>query len=343
MRVFVSRINKRDLAQTGIVRLGVTALIVVLLVAIPLISVAIGNRDALRVTYNPIPFNAPTILMHKDLLQDRMDELGVEVEWISGLLKGSLMTESMASGELDIASVMGGTSAIVSYAGGRDITIVGGYSRAPQGFGIVVRPDSPIESVADLKGRTVVGPVGTEVHYLLAKALEEEGLSLQDIELRNDLVPNAISYVINGSADAALAVEPTMSVHEYQGKVRVLRTGEGLMPGATFVAVRGSFLQEHPDIVAEYLRAQTEAMEQIQSMGDDVLTLASNELDMPLPVIERVAPKYTFDTALDSRAIKDLQDVADFLFQEGLIRNEVDVSSMVDTSLLDKELLRVVR
>ncbi|MGB4163817.1 MAG: hypothetical protein WBK72_05205, partial [Bacillota bacterium] len=56
------------------------------------------------------------------------------------------------------------------------------------------------------------------------------------------------------------------------------------------------------------------------------------------PVIERVAQKYTFSAELDSQAIADLQNVADFLFQEGLIRNKVDVRSMVDTSLLEEAL-----
>lgn len=299
------------------------------------IAQAGGASIRLRVTYNPIPFNAPTILMHRQVLQERMDALGVEVEWVSGLLKGSLMTESMAAGELDIASVMGGTSAVVSYAGGRDIVLVAGYSRAPQGFGIAVRPDSPIQEVADLKGKTVVGPVGTEVHYLLARALEEAGLSLKDVELRNDLVPNTISYVMSGSADAALVVEPAMSAYEHQGKIRVLRTGEGLMPGATFVAVRGSFLREHPDVVLEYLRAQIEAVEQVRRMGAEIHPLAAEELDMPLPVIERVAQKYTFDVDLGPQAISDLQRVADFLHDQGLIRRAVDVREMIDPALLE--------
>jgi len=317
---------------------GAVLVIAVLLASAALIVTAAGDRDVLRVSYNPIPLNIPTILMHKGLLQDRMDGLGVKVEWISGLLKGSLMTESMAAGELDIASVMGGTSAVVSFAGGRDIVVVAGYSRASQGFGIVVRPDSPIRSVADLKGKTVVGPIGTEVHYLLAKALQEVGLSLKDVRFKNDLVPNAVSYVINGDADAALVVEPTMSVYEYQGKVRILRTGEGLMPGATFVAVRGPFLREHPEIVIEYLCSQVQAIEQMKSMGKEALQLAAEELDMPLAVIERVAQKYEFSANLDAEAIEDLQGIADFLFDEGLIRTQIDVTSMLDTSLLEQVL-----
>lgn len=316
-------------------RIVATIVAAAVLTSILGIAQAGGAPIRLRVTYNPIPFNAPTILMHRQALQERMDALGVEVEWVYGLLKGSLMTESMAAGELDIASVMGGTSAIVSYAGGRDIVLVAGYSRAPQGFGIAVGPDSPIQEVADLKGKTVVGPVGTEVHYLLARALEEAGLSLKDVELRNDLVPNAINYVVSGSADAALVVEPTMSAYEHQGKVRVLRTGEGLMPGATFVAVRGSFLRAHPDVVLEYLRAQVEAVEQVRRMGAEIHSLAADELDMPLPVIERVAQKYTFDVDLGPQAIADLQRVADFLFEQGLIRRAVDVREMIDPALLE--------
>lgn len=314
---------------------AVLALVVALLAGSGM-ACAQSGPVRLRVSYNPVPFNAPTILMRQGLLEERLSPMGIQVEWVGGLLKGSLMTESMAAGELDIASVMGGTSAIVSFAGGRDIVLVAGYSRAPRGFGIVVRADSPIASVADLKGKVVVGPAGTEVHYLLARALEEAGLTLDDVQFLNDLVPNAINYVINGHADAALAVEPTMSAFESQGRVRVLRTGEGLMPGATFVAVRGQFLRDHPEVVVEYLRAQEAAAARAQDLDAGLLELAAAELDLPLPVVERVAAKYRFSSELDLGALEDLQAVADFLFERGLIARKIDVSAMIDRSLLDE-------
>lgn len=317
-------------------RLRVAAILAVAILAAVSMWVVADSPDVVRVSYNPIPLNIPTVLMHDSLLQSEMDSVGVRVEWISGLLKGSLMTEAMATGHLDIASVMGGTSALVSHAGGRDICIVAGFSQAPGGFGIVVKPDSSIKSVADLKGKTVVGPIGTEVHYLLAKALKEAGLSLRDVEFRNDLVPNAVNYVLSGSADAALVVEPTMSIHVDQGNVRVLRTGEGLMSGATYVAVRRAFLEDHPEIVKQYLRAQVKAIELMMSMGDDVYAVASGELGISESIVAEVASKYVFDVSLSEQAIADLQDMSEFLLEAGLIRVPADVLSLVDTTLLQE-------
>lgn len=319
-------------------RLPIAAILAIAILAVVSAWVVADSRDVIRVSYNPIPLNIPTILMRDRLLQSEMDSVGVEVEWVSGLLKGSLMTEAMATGDLDIASVMGGTSALVSHTGGRDICIVAGFSRAPGGFGIVVRPESPIKSVADLRGKTVVGPIGTEVHYLLAKALQEAGLSLRDVEFRNDLVPNAVNYVLSGSADAALVVEPTMSIHAAKGNVRVLRTGEGLMSGATYVAVRREFLEDHPEVVKRYLRAQVKAIELMMSMGDDVYALASAELGIPESIVAQVASKYAFDASLSAQAIADLQGLSHFLLEAGLIRVSADVSSLVDTTLLQEVL-----
>ncbi|PZN06473.1 MAG: hypothetical protein DIU69_13190 [Bacillota bacterium] len=66
------------------------------------------------------------------------------------------------------------------------------------------------------------------------------------------------------------------------------------------------------------------------------MELAAAELDLPLPVVERVAAKYRFSSELDLGALEDLQAVADFLFERGLIARKIDVSAMIDRSLLDE-------
>ena len=82
------------------------------------------GREQLVVTYNPMPLNVPSIVMKdQGFLEEALAELGLEVEY-KQFLAGYLMTEAMAAGELDIAAVMGGTSTITSYAGGRELQVL---------------------------------------------------------------------------------------------------------------------------------------------------------------------------------------------------------------------------
>lgn len=137
----------------------------------------------LTVSYNPMPLNVPSIVMkEKGFLEEAVADLGLEVEYKS-FLAGYQMTEAMAAGELDIAAVMGGTSTITSYAGGRELQIFAAYGQSPAGFALVTKSDSPLVAVEDLVGETVGVPVGTEAHFLLAKALEEAELTLKDIQV----------------------------------------------------------------------------------------------------------------------------------------------------------------
>ena len=149
-------------------------------------SVALG-AGKLVVTYNPMPLNVPSIVMKdQGFLEEAMAELGLELEY-KPFMAGYLMTEAMAAGELDIAAVMGGTSTITSYAGGRELQIFAAYGQAPAGFALVTKAGSVLNNVKDLKGKAVGLPVGTETHLLLAKALEEAGLEFKDIQVANML------------------------------------------------------------------------------------------------------------------------------------------------------------
>ena len=142
-----------------------SVVLVLTLVLMLMLGVQAMAAEKLTVSYNPMPLNVPSIVMKEmGFLGESMAELGVEVEYKS-FLAGYQMTEAMAAGELDIAAVMGGTSTITSFAGGRDLQVFAAYGQAPAGFAIVAKTGTPFQSILDLKGKTVGVPVGTEAHY----------------------------------------------------------------------------------------------------------------------------------------------------------------------------------
>ena len=136
----------------------------------PAPSPAAPKLTAIHSTYVKSPLNIPSILekRHKTF-EDAFQANGVSFTY-SDLNAGPKQTEALAAGEIDICHALGGTSAILAAANGVDLKIVGIYSRAPEAFTILTK-DSSIQTIADLKGKTIAGPKGTILHQLLIAAL----------------------------------------------------------------------------------------------------------------------------------------------------------------------------
>lgn len=293
-------------------------ILISLLIAITLLTADV-QATPLEITYNPMPFNLPSMVQRD---QGYLEQLGFDVEY-NTFLAGYAMTEAMAANRLDIAPVMGGTSVITSVAGGRGIKIINTYSRAPQGFALVTT-DNRL-SLSSLKGASIALPVGTEAHLLLARILEEQGLSLADVRIQNMMVPDAVIALQNGQVDGAMVVEPVLTRLEHANQVEILRDGEGLITGLTFSVVPRNTEDE---VVQAFQVAHGRSLELIENDLDYALAVAKRETDIPIVLIEKIAPKYDFNPDIDDEVISALQETVEFLYQEQIIRRKVDVSEL---------------
>lgn len=302
---------------------GLVSLVVgVLVLVLSFGSSYLGAKEkpTIQVAYNSLPFNLPS-LVEREL--GFLTQQGFEVQY-HNFLVGHAMTEAMASGNLDVAPVMGATSTIVSKAGGRDIKVIGCYSQAPSAFGLAVRPGSI--TLDQLRGAKIAVPVGTEVHVLLGKILAEQGLTLKDVHLVNLLVPDGITALQSGQVDAAMVVEPVMSRLEQAGKIEVLRDGVGLISGLTLSVVPSSLVGSAQ--VTAFQEAHTQSLAYLREHPEEVMALAISQLDLPPLVVENVARKYTFNPDITDQIRAELEDTIEFLYQERIIRKRISVDDL---------------
>ncbi len=117
---------------------------------------------------------------------------------------------------------------------------------------VIVKNDSPVQSIADLKGRTVGTHPGTAVAGILKRLLEVNGVDPQTVtnqELNPDIQVDA---VLSGAVDAIICLEPTGTTLLQSGKCRALLPNPfGVVVKefpAAFAAVDGQFLAANPDI-----------------------------------------------------------------------------------------------
>ena len=286
------------------------------------------NMKIIRVSYNSIPLNLPVMVARRrDILARHLEPHKITPEY-HHFIVGNEMTEAMEAGKLEIASMMGATSLITSRSRGRDLRLMAACSQAPAAFAVVTQADSILD-ITNLVGKKVAVTLGTEAHYLLAKALEEVNLSLANVTLVNLLVPDAAQALESRQVDAAVLVEPLLTRLEADKKIRILRNGDGLMDGLTVIAGRGRFLKYRRALGEAYLAAHQESLNFIRDQYNEAITLAAEETDLSPEIITGILNKFNYGIELDDRVLAHIQEQADFLLREGIIDRPVKAKDLL--------------
>ena len=288
---------------------------------------AAANPKSISLTYVKAPLNVPSIVEKKlGLLEKEFAKDKIAVQYPE-ITVGSKQTEAMAAGSLDFAHALGGTSAILAAANGVDLKIIAIYSRAPKAFVVLTKGDK-IQKVSDLKGKKVAGPKGTILHQLILAALAKEGLKPDDIQFISMDLPSSAAALMNGSVDAALSAGPDAIRAEKAG-ARILTTGEGLVEATIVTAVRGEFLQKHPDLVKRFLKTHTAAIEHMRSKPDEVLAMTAAETGLPAETVKLMLPLYDFSPTIKPSDIAELKRTQDFLLQNGMLKKSIEIEKML--------------
>ncbi len=279
----------------------------------------------LSVTYVASPLNIPSIV---ERAEGRLQKAfpGVEIR-LPDLNAGPNQTAAMAAGEVDIAHCLGATSAILAASEGLDIRIVGIYSRAPRAF-MIMTSKPGIQSVGDLKGKKIGGPKGTILHQLLAAAVAKAGFKPSDYEFINMGLPAAAAALSNGSIDAALLAGPD-AYRAAKAGARTLTDGVGLVDATTVIATTGAFLDKYPDAIRRFLKMHAETLDAIKKDKANALRLTENETKLPKEAVETMFPWYDFTPAIRPSDVEELKRTQDFMIENGLQRNRIDMDSIV--------------
>ena len=288
---------------------------------------AVAPLKELKVTYVKQPLNIPSIVdKANQTIVKGFEKDGTKVTFPE-ISSGAKQTEALAAGSLDIASCLGGTSAILAASNGADVKVVGIYSRAPKAFNIMVK-DPAIKTAADLKGKRVVGPKGTILHQILAAALVKEKLSLKDVEFRSIGIPAAVNALLAGEADAALVAGADVLRAQRAG-ARILANGEGLVNATIVIGVSGEFLKEHPETVKKYMALHQESIDFMKKNQDKAFEFTAKETGLSPEDVKLMAPWYDFSTAITAKDLKDLEETQEFLLANDMQKKKIDIKSMI--------------
>jgi hypothetical protein len=120
---------------------------------------------------------------------------------------------------------------------------------APKGEAILVATNSPIRTLADLKGKKIALNKGSNVHYLLVRALEKADVKYSEIELAFLAPADARAAFERGAVDAWVIWDPYQAAAEVATGARTLADGTGLAPNYQFYFASQKLVDANPGVI----------------------------------------------------------------------------------------------
>ncbi|MBD8827559.1 aliphatic sulfonate ABC transporter substrate-binding protein [Pseudomonas sp. CFBP 13602] len=272
-------------------------------------------------------YYSPTslVLRHFGWLEKALP--GTKVDWV--LSQGSNRSlEYLNGGSIDFASTAG-LAAVLSRANGSPIKTVYIASR-PEWTALAVRKDSPIKSVADLKGKKIAATKGTDPFLFTLRSLQQAGLSKDDVELVHLQHADGRIALERGDVDAWAGLDPLLAASQLQAGSQLLyRNIEFNSYGV--ISVTETFAAEHADTVEQVIKAYEQARTWAREHPDDLAALLAKESGLPLDVAKLQLSRTDFSDAQPGpKQVEALKAAAPILTAEGLVRKGVDVNEVVD-------------
>jgi sulfonate transport system substrate-binding protein len=251
------------------------------------------------------------------------------VQW-SEFAAGPQLTEALNAGALDFGHAADTPSAFAN-AAGVNAVYVGAEQPYPKGIALFVPDNSPIRSVAGLRGKKIAIGRGWNVQYLLVRALNEAGLQYSDVQpVYLTSAADVSATFLSNNVDAAGLWDPFLAGQELSTAPRILRDGTGLSNNRTFHLARPEFVDQHADIVRTVFQELRKTNEWTQAHPRETAQLLAPQLGVQPAVLERATIRRNYTTvALTPGIVKEQQDIVDTFHTLGLVKQRVDVANFV--------------
>lgn len=249
-------------------------------------------------------------------------------------LSGPPMIEAFAGGRADFAHT-GDMPPLSAKSSGVDIKVVGRAGYTPTGNAILVRPDAPFKSIAELKGKKVAVQVGSSAHQFLILALKKQGLTTGDVNIVNLAASDHQAALETGNVDAIVTWEPWSAVLENAKAGRVLEdSSTGLKRYIGVLLARNDFAKQYPDYLERLLKVNDRAVQYLKEHPEESLELIAKESKLPVDSIRRMVVTSDWSADLIPADLEMLQQTKDFLKEMKVLKKDFEIKELVDEQYL---------
>lgn len=299
--------------------------------------------EKLRVGYLRVMDDAQAIAAYEGGFYEKH---GLDVELVE-FTSGTDLIKAIVGGQLD-TGVLGFTNAASWSSRGADLKVVGG---AQHGFhAIVVREDANIESVADLKGRSLASQRegSTADTVLRGVVFRDAGLEPGDVNVLGVSPQVAVQSLVGNRVEAAFLFEPQARIAQLVAPTKqIYEIGEVWPFPCMVVITSGEVLENRKEAVWKSLDAQRDAIELLENKPDEAAKLIASYFiaeptlktldgrEIPREeVISDAIKSQTFSPILTPQEIDRMQEIADIMQAQGSLKTRdgspFDVTQIVD-------------
>ncbi|WP_281165760.1 aliphatic sulfonate ABC transporter substrate-binding protein [Liquorilactobacillus sicerae] len=260
----------------------------------------------------------------------KMEKKGYKVKF-KEFQNGAAMMQALATGNVDYARV-GDTPPVSALASGTKLTYIAAGGTKEKGSGIMVRKNSGINSVADLKGKRVAYTKGTSSQYMVLKALKKAGLGTDDITWVNlDQDAASVAYS-KEKVDAWANWDPTVAQVELTENSKLLVNGK--QTGAvnrSFIVSPSKFAKNHRALSKLLIKYGEQDMKWANTHHAKVIKLLVKDLKLSKKVVTLAVNRRVFGIYKMNKAyVKEEQTLANTFYQSSIIKKQVTINKHVD-------------
>jgi sulfonate transport system substrate-binding protein len=289
------------------------------------VGASYGQDKTVRIGYQK--YGKLVLLKGKGSLDEKLKPLGYKVVWTE-FPSGPPLLEALNVGAIDFG-VTGETPPIFAQTAGAPLVYLAYDPPAPQGEAILVPKDSTIKSVADLRGKKVALNKGSNVHYLLVKALEKAGLKYTDVQPVFLPPSDALAAFTRGLVDAWVIWDPYQAAAEASTGARILADGTGVVTNYQFYFTSKNFLSNDAKAVDVVLEALNEADDWTKNNIQAVAEQLSPSVGLPASVLALSLKRETYGILpISDDVIASQQRIADTFLSLGLLPKAITVSDL---------------
>lgn len=318
---------KRFGFKTALRDLGIAALIITTLafiVNLLLMPVARAQEKIeLRIGYQKA---ASLFVLQKaqGTLEKRLLPLNASVKWVE-FPAGPQLLEGLNLGAVDVGYV-GEAPPIFAQAAGAQFAYIGYDPAAPEAEAILVPKDSGIKSVTELKGKKVALNKGSNVHYLLVRLLEKNGLKLTDIQPIYLPPADARAAFESKAVDAWVIWDPFAAAAEKAIGARILADGKGVVNNYQYYLGARNFVGKNPKVIHALFDDSVEQGKWLKANQKKAAELIAPLQGLPVDVVELSLKRYEFNVKpVPDSVIAEQQKLADTFFDLKLIPKAIAV------------------
>lgn len=286
------------------------------------------NSSTLRLGFQP-PYVAVYALREQKLLDKAFVGQSTNFEF-RRLLSLKPVTEALSAGAIDLG--LGGTP-VAAIASGQPIRVIALVERSPKTHALLVLPNSPIKTIADLKGKKLGNPSGKS-YYFAVKVLERAGLKANDVEwvqIENDAGRAAL---LSKAIDVWGTWDPFYASAEVAKEVVPLVDGEGYQLNYVALFGRIDYIEKNPEAVQKFLQAYKQALTWAKDNRQAAVNILvkENKLSPEAASLTLGRRNLIFEPPNDEYR-QELINQSQFLTRLGLIKQQPNWDNAIDTTL----------